>query len=463
MPWQRSVQQRLDVSVVSPQALGNFDHDLSLLIRWGTRRGADHHARRVINRKQALAIAYDQAESAQRLRMSGLNLLTRRKASAMPGRRLFRVEVFDLQPLMVRRLVLDGGRWRLQSTQGASARTLQRAMSAAVRGLHALGLDSGRVDVALLPIANGVPREAVCAVNPAPDWPEMLAAAVAKRIPVSAWEQVPAEPWLFGADPEFIFFDQERGQLVPASRFLPRRGRVGCDAQTDPQDPTARILAELRPPPRHDPLQLVQDIKRCLALVVRRNPDRRLQWRAGSYPAQCAVGGHIHFSRQPLDGALLRALDSYLAVPVMLVEPSAAAMRRRRRHGFLGDVRFKAHGGFEYRTLPSWLVSPTMARAVLALAAWVAGSYRTLAHDLFLDTSALDAFYAADKSVFYPLCGQLIDDLSRQRDAERYLPAVAPLLDLIDRRQEWQDAADIRRTWQIKWPAAAAARQGSLA
>ena len=70
-------------------------------------------------------------------------------------------------------------------------------------------------------------------------------------------------------------------------------------------------------------------------------------------------------SRIWLTSRLLRVLDNYLALPFILIEDQNTKLRRPR-YGFLGDFRRKTHGGFEYRTLPSWIVSPRITKGVIA-------------------------------------------------------------------------------------------------
>ena len=442
---------RAGVRVVLDREPGPLPKGGHCLVRWGSLRGSDRRFERVVNRKPALRIAYDPALAAHRLRLNGLEPMTKRAAAKDPAIRLYRVDVFDLEPLTIRRLRQGRGLWQLEPVRRASPRELERAASAAVRALHALGLDAGRADVALLPPANGLLREGVCAVNPAPDWSgalgyRLLPALRRLRYP----ERPPEAHWVFGADPELMLIDPVTGHYAPASQFLPRRGAVGCDAQTAGGNPPVRPLAELRPEPTADALALVPELRRCLRLLEERLASTPLIWRAGSQPVEgFGVGGHIHFSGGSLTGPLLRALDTYLAVPVMLIENPAAAAARRRRHGYLGDVRFKGHGGFEYRTLPSWLVSPKVARAVLALAAWVINDHPFLPTDLFLATELMEAFYRAEKEPFYAAWERLRSDLLASPSSGRWVPAVEPLFELIECRQTWDEGADLRRTWWV--------------
>lgn len=453
-PWLKVVGEKAAVPVCTVAQLKKLPQDVRVLVRWGVNGGDDRRFNRVINRKQALSLAYNSKMAAYRLRLNGLQPMTRRSTIGRPGLRLYRVEIFDLEPLTVRQLIHDKGYWRLRAPVRTNSRDIQRAVSAAVRALHALGLDAGRADVVLLPASDGILREGVCTVNPSPDWSGPMTRPMVEAIKrLRQFDPAQETEYLLGTDPELVFIHRQTQRLVPASKFLSLRGSVGCDAQTAPGNERVRPLAELRPSPRRDPDGLVQELRRCMLLLAEKVADPALVWRAGSLPYQgYGVGGHVHFSGKRLNGAFLRALDNYLAVPVMLVEPSEEAVLRRRRHGYLGDIRFKSHGGFEYRTLPSWLVSPAISRAVLALAAWVAEDYRHLPADLFLETDLIVAFYEGDKEPFYEFIDRLQEDLYRSPSWERYNRLVEPLFSLIERRATWDSRSDLKHTWQIPLP-----------
>lgn len=453
-PWLRAIGEMAAVNVCTLAQLRAMRQEIQLLVRWGVEEGDDRGFLRVVNRKAALELAYNSQVAAYRLRLNGLEPMTRRSTIGRPGTRVYRVEIFDMEPLAIRRLVYEQGYWRLRTPPRAATRDRQRAVSAAIRAIHALGLDTGRADVVLLPASGGILREGVCSVNPAPDWSGPMARLMAGAVErLRTFNPRAEHDYLLGTDPELVFIQQRTQRLVPASEYLSLRGPVGCDSQTIPGNEKVRPLAELRPKPHADPALLVQEIRRCMEIMAAKVDDPGLAWRAGSCPVPgYGTGGHIHFSGKRLTGPLLRALDNYLAIPVMLLEPSSEAAARRRRHGYLGDVRFKDHGGFEYRTLPSWLVSPAISRAILALAAWIANDYPELSRDLFLDTELATAFYRADKEPFYETIDLLLADLFKTPSASRFAPLVEPLLEMVYRRQTWNSRRDIKRTWGIRLP-----------
>jgi hypothetical protein len=66
-----------------------------------------------------------------------------------------------------------------------------------------------------------------------------------------------------------------------------------------------------------------------------------------------------------------------------MIENPRSASLRRKRYGNLADFRIKKYGGFEYRTLGSWLVSPEITRGVLCLAKITISHYLELDQNYF--------------------------------------------------------------------------------
>lgn len=408
---------------------------------------------RVVNRPVATALLADRLAVRERLRLAGLEPISLQTARAVAGARLFRVSLFDLRPYAVE--VLDGGRgrWRPLRPDEVGPRTRERAEGAAIRALNALRLDAGRVT---LMVAGADRLEGVCRLELAPRPPRPAAEAL--RAFVERWlgEPVFVHPdvstagraVLLGADPEFLLVDRRTGEPVPASRFLPRAGSAGCDGHAGA--PGQYPVAELRPAPAADPRALVRALRRCLLAAQARIPDPDLAWVAGSEPVPgLPIGGHIHISGVPLSGPALRALDAYLALPLLFLEVRESAVRRRRRHGFLGDVRLKRHGGFEYRTLPSWLAGPRLALGVLSLARLVAIECRRLARDPFIDLVRMRAFNAADAARLRDLLPGMRAELEQLPGYGDVRAEVGPLLDQVMEGRPWDEAADLRQRWDV--------------
>jgi len=329
-------------------------------------------------------------------------------------------------------------------------RRLRRLARTAVRAVYALGLDVGLVRLALSPRG----RPAVRGVDPFPaglagKYAAALltqgAAAIAAPRRVST--NVSNADVVLGLDVEFVL-TTPRGELVPADRFLPRSGPAGHDAAVV-EGRVVQALAELRPAPSGEPRELLANLQRAMRLAAARIPEPALEWRAGSSPAAGVfTGGHIHLSGVPLTNELLRTLDNYLALPLSLLE-DAPARARRPAFGWLGNARRKAHGGFEYRTLASWLATPEVARGVIALAKLIASDHALLRERPLDDPEMQLAYYQADKAKLRQALPAWRRDIVRCPAYRRYESELEPFIELLESGWSWDEVADIRPAWGI--------------
>jgi hypothetical protein len=184
-------------------------------------------------------------------------------------------------------------------------------------------------------------------------------------------------------------------------------------------------------------------------LASRKITDSSLEWLAGGMPVKgFPLGGHLHFSGVWLNNELLRVLDNYLALPLVLIEDITTA-NRKPKYGFLGDFRKQRHGGFEYRGLPSWLVSPKVTRGVFAIAKIIATDYRLLPARPLEDPAVQVAYYTSDKELIRPLLPALWNDMARLPSYRKHEAAMLTLKKMLLRMQSWDEQHDIRRNWQI--------------
>lgn len=324
---------------------------------------------------------------------------------------------------------------------------LRRVARTAVAALYALGLDIGEAEIAL----GGDGRTVVRAA-----WPKLrdtrLEAVVLRRF--AAWHAAArAEEGdrrlRIGADPEFVLVTPS-GKIASASRFL--GAGVGGAAGADALLVGRRLLypvAELRPEPAEDPAALAANVRRLLLRAADRISDPSLRWAAGAMPVPgLALGGHIHLSGAPLTSRLLRLLDSYAAFPLALVE-DPAGRARRPRYGMLGDFRLQPHGGFEYRTLPSWLVSPAAAKASFALALLCVREEQNLDYIPALEERYVEAYYAGDRAVLAGCLDALAASLAATNSYSELAPYIEPLLDAAKRGKTWDERSDIRVKWRL--------------
>ena len=170
-----------------------------------------------------------------------------------------------------------------------------------------------------------------------------------------------------GSDPEFTFNDIDQEMRIEAIQVGMKVGlAAGCDQN--------ERLVELRPWPSRSVVAHVAGILTALRWMHRvyGRVIKNYNWRAGAYFAGDGMGGHVHFGRKrPTRKEEVAALDGLARVfkatgmfPVREWEARIRGDKRGQHYGLPGDMRVQKHG-YEYRSLPSWLQSPTVAFIVL--------------------------------------------------------------------------------------------------
>ncbi|MEC0213483.1 hypothetical protein P4H70_31645 [Paenibacillus ehimensis] len=324
-----------------------------------------------------------------------------------------------------------------------------RAMREAVKAIYALGLDYGVVRIGVRTDGSLAVRGVEAVPLLTPRLAELFAEAMNRYGEMPEEEKAAKRgDVMLGADPEFLLLNRQ-GKVAFASRFAEKDGPFGCDSIVLPGRRKIFALAELRPQPSTDVRELVIHLHRTMQLAAKRISDTELIWVAGGMPVRgFPLGGHIHFSGVELSSRLLRALDNYVALPLTLLEGETTGARKPR-YGFLGDFRRQKHGGFEYRVLPSWMVSPTVTKGVLALAKLVAGSDRALKQRPLSDPEVVKAYYRGDKERIRLLLPSLWRDLERIPEYGRHEGYLLPLRRMMLRMKSWNEQDDIRPKWKI--------------
>lgn len=350
-----------------------------------------------------------------------------------------RVHVGDLRVLAVEEE--PGGRLNLSRWR------YQRIMEAACRSVYVLGLHFACVHLRVHPGGTWHVER----VDPAPRVDHQLGRAYASSIvhlaevycrgPESRSEVT------LGADPEFALATDD-GKLLYASRYVTHRGEVGYDRQSRDRQGMVFPLAEIRPNPSPSPLVLATNIQRALLAAKRLLPTRRTRWMAGSSPlSRFPTGGHVHLSGIPLSTPVLLALDTFVAIPFMLLERKSRARQRRRKYGRLGEFRRKEHGGFEYRTLPSWLVSPAAARAALCLVKAVATEWPRLGAEPLRAPAVVKEFYLGKKSRFRQAFQKAWSRILATPTGEAYAYELGYVQRMVMSGAEWNDDDDFKPAW----------------
>ena len=257
------------------------------------------------------------------------------------------------------------------------------------------------------------------------------------------------ELWL-GADPELIFLN-EKNEMVPAVDILidDPQGRYGFDSVINDQQVTFPV-AEIRPDPQRTPQLLVKEIESILVDMSQFGIDQQYQWFAGGMPkGLIALGGHVHFSGLQLTPSLLRLLDSCLALTFSLIEDNKSSELRRHKYGALGDFRRQEHGGFEYRTLPSWLVSPQMTRGAIALGYLIIKEQDILKQNIKSDYDVFEAYNIRHMARIREHINHVFDVLVTLNSYSEVEEWLLPLKDMVNDRKRWNEAEDIRQNWQL--------------
>lgn len=363
--------------------------------------------------------------------------------------REYKVMIMNLSPLRVWRRdwssKADNNKWTLITAEGDD-KEIKRITTAARIAVQTLGLDFALAHVGF----SNLRKPVIFSVDPSPALTPKTLKALVKFLVDSPYTPQKKEVKL-GADPEFILINRDTGKMIPASRFLPRHGNVGCDSIRIPNR-QQRPIGELRPEPSVSPLVLADNIRKTLLQAIKLLPYSNIEWIAGSQPtSNYPIGGHIHFSNITHSSKLLRALDNYLAIPVFLMEDSKTSTMRRTKYGRLSDFRIKEYG-FEYRTISSWLVSPEISKGVLCLAKLIVSNYTALKTNYFTRTDVQRAFYSGDKSYLRHIYQEIWKEIKSLPGAKDYANHLESINELCENSKDWDESRDIRETWGIPIP-----------
>lgn len=328
------------------------------------------------------------------------------------------------------------------------SKEVQRAGRLAIRALYAMGLDYGVVKIGVQSGGQLVVLDLIVEPKLNREMEDGFVRSIylyGQQLPNAV---KPLDKVMLGADPEFIMQTKE-GKLVLASKYFPRFGRVGCDAIWYGSNRSDKPLVELRPKPTNTPRALVVQMIQGMLYAAKKVNDSSIRWLAGGMPYPgYPLGGHIHFSGVWLNFKLLRALDNYLTLPLMLAE-DPRGVKRRPKYGFLGDFRQQFHGGFEYRTLPSWLISPTLTKGVVALAQLIAARYPYLRYDFLREYSVQKAYYQGNKEVIRDKLTEMWTDLTYLPEYDHNRKDLDEFFRWIFSGKTWDESVDFRPRWKL--------------
>jgi len=208
------------------------------------------------------------------------------------------------------------------------------------------------------------------------------------------WLADSIEDTVIGADPEFALYDKNKNLVHYAGHVpgFPFSGELSSDGP----------LAEIRPDPDENIEKFIKNIGKILKTSPSRKSIEKFDWLVDPYfrgrPADnpnqgirdWTIGGHIHIGTPSLlrESELMteatsyfqkashypgflpflnKALDEYIAIPLMKVAGKEPSVKRRKSgYGKYGSYRGENVGRLEYRTLSGiWLAHPEIAKAVI--------------------------------------------------------------------------------------------------
>lgn len=263
-----------------------------------------------------------------------------------------------------------------------------------------------------------------------------------------------------GSDPEFSVSDSNN-QCIPADRILDgENAPLGYDGRSD--------TGELRPIAGSVPQHLMR-LRSLISEFADRFPDYHML--AGSRHFRQPLGGHIHFSGTPVrqPEKIVKCLDVHLAIPLLMLENKISARERRQNHdyGHLGQYRAQKeiHGGFEYRTPSSWLVSMNVAKMTLEIAQLIAYDYQHLLNSLgnaFVnpqDDIIRRNYGRCEKVSFFQYNGkrtnllklslQAVRKLKKLPNAYQVMNSILTLENALRLRTRWHQEIDCTTRWHL--------------
>lgn len=420
-----------------------------VMIQWGAADVVDTDEDCIIlNSTRSIQAAADKNKMKRILALNGLSYSPVDDRTLDFSTQRYIIPIFHLEALAVYRRQIGLNSKYEKEDINSKSRSLKRLIREAIKSVYCLGLDFAVVTLA---VQWGTTNHVVLEVDPAPvltpETGELFANAIqhyADQCQNKVYKNIQA---LLGMDPEFMLCRAD-GKVVSAAQYLRREGRAGYDG-IRVKGKVVYPLVELRPKPSAEPRQLIIHLMHTMHIAAHRINNPQLNWIAGGMPKQgFCLGGHLHFSLIWLNSRLLRALDNYLALPLILIEDESTR-KRRPRYGFLGDFRHQFHGGFEYRTLPSWMVTPKVTKGVIALARVIADHYRDLKLTPLGNEQVQAWYYQGQKEPLLEVVKKLWTDLEKLQSYDQYRSYLEPLKRQIIDMKPWNEARDLRRLWRI--------------
>lgn len=252
-----------------------------------------------------------------------------------------------------------------------------------------------------------------------------------------------------GCDPELLLKDINNNTLIPASLLLQNNEHLGLDDRTIEASKQFYPILEIRPEPSKDPLEVYASIKAILNDLGKIAHYENIGIFSGSAPVMDYwLGGHIHFGYKP-NPKLLRALDHYLALPMMFIANTKTLRQRYKFYGYLSFFRPKIHGGFEYCTLSSWLVDKKIIKGVLSLAKLISTEYLHLQSSYLNNYLDYKSYYSVKKDYFREIINDIIAEIKTTSSYATYKEHIKYLFEMIKNDKEWNENVDLKEIFNL--------------
>ncbi|PYZ98094.1 hypothetical protein CR205_05730 [Alteribacter lacisalsi] len=235
----------------------------------------------------------------------------------------------------------------------------------------------------------------------------------------------------FGADAEYMLKNMRTGRLKALPVNSGEAENEADGALIRHGYAFSKPVFELHPDPAKSGEELYQNLimkKKKLMHAARKSGA---QVTSGANPhGRFMLGGHFHFGNKAPSFNKTAELDAYLAIPYCLIEQRNDAVRRMAGQGFLGNVRVNCFGGFEYRTLSSWVERLDEAEPLFCYLDWLIRK-ESLVHPP-LEPGVLKAYYHDDKKELYLYSERLYSRLTAGLNSEKEKEIISRFFDWIE-------------------------------
>ncbi len=249
-----------------------------------------------------------------------------------------------------------------------------------------------------------------------------------------------------GADPEFICVNS-KGSIIHSQNVVSTSvtADFGCDGNG--------VTFEVRPAPSKNPIEVVHNIRDIFIRQVIEKPSfLKYNWISGSFHKDYPIGGHIHFGIKNnviAHTSAISFLDDYVGSISILLENKEDGLKRRSYdYGLMGDYR-EQDWGFEYRPMSSWISSPYVATAIIALSKTV--MYEVLNNPKFdWHTFVMDIdFKEMRQDNIRELFPKIWSDITKMTLYQNYKPYIDLLYFLVTNKLTWLSTSSMKDSWGI--------------